>query len=80
VFERFFRVDEARSRDYGGAGLGLSIAKSICSAHGAQIEVESTLGAGSSFRLVFPRPGTATGPRAQRTHRGQQRTTVTPVA
>jgi heavy metal sensor kinase len=64
VFERFFRVDEARSREDGGAGLGLSIAKSICSAHGAQIEVESELGRGSRFRLVFPRPGTATGSRA----------------
>jgi signal transduction histidine kinase len=63
VFERFFRVDEARSREDGGAGLGLSIAKSICSAHGAQIEVESEVGNGSCFRVVFPRPGTATGAR-----------------
>jgi signal transduction histidine kinase len=68
VFERFFRVDEARSRDDGGAGLGLSIAKSICSVHGAQIEVESELGNGSCFRLVFPRPGTATGARANRSN------------
>jgi heavy metal sensor kinase len=65
VFERFFRVDEGRSREYGGAGLGLSIAKSICSAHGARIEVESALGSGSCFRLVFPRAGSATGPRSQ---------------
>jgi signal transduction histidine kinase len=64
VFERFYRVDEARSREDGGGGLGLSIAKSICAAHGAQIEVESEVGNGSCFRLVFPRPGTATGPRA----------------
>jgi len=80
VFERFFRVDEARSREHGGAGLGLSIAKSICSAHGAQIEVESSLGSGSCFRLVFPRPGTATGPRARRSFRGQQRSPAAPVA
>jgi two-component system phosphate regulon sensor histidine kinase PhoR len=61
VFERFFRVDEARSRDEGGAGLGLSIAKSICSAHGAQIEVSSELGRGSCFRLRFPRLQAAAG-------------------
>jgi signal transduction histidine kinase len=56
LFERFYRVDEARSRDEGGAGLGLSIAQSICTAHGASIEVESELGIGSRFRLRFPRP------------------------
>jgi len=55
VFDRFFRVDEARSREDGGAGLGLSIAKSICSAHGAQILVDSELGWGSCFCLMFPR-------------------------
>ncbi len=56
LFERFFRVDAARARDSneGGAGLGLSIVQSICSAHGAQIEVESSPGAGSCFRLRFP--------------------------
>jgi signal transduction histidine kinase len=55
VFDRFFRVDEARSREDGGAGLGLSIAKSICSAHGAQIHVDSEVGKGSCFCLLFPR-------------------------
>jgi heavy metal sensor kinase len=55
LFERFYRVDEARSRDEGGAGLGLSIAQSICTAHGASIEVDSELGLGSRFRLRFPR-------------------------
>lgn len=54
VFERFYRVDEARSREDGGAGLGLSIAKSICSAHGAQLDVSSEVGKGSRFRLIFP--------------------------
>ncbi|MGC1388915.1 MAG: ATP-binding protein [Steroidobacteraceae bacterium] len=54
VFDRFFRVDEARSRDDGGAGLGLSIVKSICSLHGAEIEVESEVGRGSVFRVKFP--------------------------
>jgi heavy metal sensor kinase len=55
VFERFYRVDEARSRDEGGAGLGLSIAQSICAAHGAKIEVDSEIGLGSRFRLRFAR-------------------------
>ena len=49
VFDRFFRVDEARSREDGGAGLGLSIVKSICSVHGAEIEVESQPSAAVAF-------------------------------
>ena len=61
VFDRFYRVDEARSREDGGAGLGLSIVRSICGAHGVEIEVESAPGAGSCFRLRFPQrtPGFA---------------------
>ncbi len=55
VFDRFYRADEARSRDDGGAGLGLSIVKSICSMHGADIEVSSQFGEGSCFRVRFPR-------------------------
>ena len=55
VFDRFFRVDEGRSREDGGAGLGLSIVKSICSAHGAEIDVQSRLKCGSCFRVRFPR-------------------------
>ena len=55
VFDRFYRADEARSRDDGGAGLGLSIVKSICAMHGAEIEVSSQLGEGSCFRVRFPR-------------------------
>jgi heavy metal sensor kinase len=54
VFDRFYRVDAARSREDGGAGLGLSIVRSICSAHGAEIEVDSATGSGSCFRLKFP--------------------------
>jgi heavy metal sensor kinase len=56
VFDRFYRVDAARSREDGGAGLGLSIVRSICSAHGAEIEVDSATGSGSCFRLRFPLP------------------------
>jgi heavy metal sensor kinase len=54
VFDRFFRVDKARSRDLGGAGLGLSIVKSICTAHGAGVEVESGPAGGSCFRVKLP--------------------------
>ena len=54
VFKRFFRVDGSRSRDRGGAGLGLSIVKSICDAHGARVEVSSTPGKGSCFHLEIP--------------------------
>lgn len=56
VFKRFFRVDGSRSREHGagGAGLGLSIVKSICDAHGARVEVSSTPGQGSRFRVRQP--------------------------
>jgi heavy metal sensor kinase len=55
VFDRFYRVDAARSREDGGAGLGLSIVKSICSTHGAEVDVESRPRVGSTFRVRFPR-------------------------
>ena len=58
VFERFFRVERSRSREQGGAGLGLSIVKSICAAHGATVEVQSTPDQGSRFRIRFPLPAT----------------------
>ena len=62
VFDRFFRVDEARSREDGGAGLGLAIVKSICLAHGAEIEVQSQLECGSCFRVSFPKRSQAAAP------------------
>lgn len=57
VFERFYRVDHARSRETGGTGLGLAIVRHVAVNHGAAVEVESRLGEGSTFRLRFPVPG-----------------------
>jgi heavy metal sensor kinase len=54
IFDRFYRVDKARSRDLGGAGLGLSIVKSICTAHHGRVEASSTPGQGSRFRVELP--------------------------
>ncbi len=54
IFERFFRVDNARSRELGGTGLGLSIVKHIMELHGGSVTAESVPGSGSTFTLVFP--------------------------
>ena len=54
LFERFYRVDKARSRKAGGTGLGLSIVRHIALAHGGQVEVQSEPGRGSSFFLLLP--------------------------
>ncbi|MCB0413949.1 MAG: ATP-binding protein, partial [Bdellovibrionales bacterium] len=55
LFERFYRVDKARSRNIGGTGLGLSIVKHIALAHKGSVKVESQLGQGSKFSIILPK-------------------------
>jgi two-component system phosphate regulon sensor histidine kinase PhoR len=55
IFERFYRVDKARSRETGGTGLGLSIVRHVAQRHGGSVEVQSTLGVGSTFTVRLPR-------------------------
>ncbi|MDP4154090.1 MAG: ATP-binding protein, partial [Bacillota bacterium] len=54
LFDRFYRADPSRTRQHGGAGLGLAISKSIADAHGGRIDVDSQVGKGTVFRVSFP--------------------------
>lgn len=62
IFERFYTVDKSRSRERGGTGLGLAIVKHVALAHGGSVEVESTPGAGSTFKLLLPFVGALSAP------------------
>jgi signal transduction histidine kinase len=57
VFERFYRVDTSRSREDGGTGIGLAIARSVVEAHGGRIWAESGEGHGATFRFMLPLAG-----------------------
>jgi two-component system phosphate regulon sensor histidine kinase PhoR len=54
IFERFYRVDKARSREQGGTGLGLAIVKHVIGAHGGEVRLESEPGSGSRFIFILP--------------------------
>jgi two-component system OmpR family sensor kinase len=54
VFERFYRADPSRSRANGGAGLGLAIVAAIVAAHGGRVEVQTSVGVGTTFRVRLP--------------------------
>jgi two-component system sensor histidine kinase SenX3 len=62
IFERFYRVDQARSRATGGTGLGLAIVRHVAQAHDGEVSVESTEGEGSTFKLSLPLDGRAAIP------------------
>ena len=61
IFEPFYRVNKSRSREFGGAGIGLSLVKAILKRHGALIAVDANEPQGSVFTITFPKDGSADG-------------------
>ena len=61
IFEPFYRVNKSRSREFGGAGIGLSLVKAILKRHGAFIAVDANEPQGSVFTITFPKDGSADG-------------------
>jgi two-component system phosphate regulon sensor histidine kinase PhoR len=70
IFERFYRVDKGRAREEGGTGLGLAIVKHVAQAHGGQVEVDSRLGRGTTFRVRLPVAPSSAQPKRRISGRG----------
>nr|WP_318530864.1 HAMP domain-containing histidine kinase [Lacticaseibacillus daqingensis] len=79
VFNRFYRVDKARSREKGGNGLGLSIAQQLVESYHGQISVDSALGHGSVFRIDLPVITEATAAKLKASEATKQKTTTTDI-
>jgi signal transduction histidine kinase len=73
VFDRFYRVDKSRSREMGGTGLGLALVKWAAEAHGGRVELETSEGAGCTFRIVLSSAGEEALFRGQTTSRSKGR-------
>jgi two-component system, OmpR family, sensor histidine kinase SenX3 len=80
IFERFYRVDPARSRATGGTGLGLAIVKHVTAAHGGNVTVWSKVGAGSTFTLRLPLQGQKAGAPASRPQPAPQSSRAHPTS
>ena len=80
IFERFYRVDPARSRATGGTGLGLAIVKHVTAAHGGNVTVWSKVGAGSTFTLRLPLQGEKAGAPASRSQPAPQSSRAHPTS